>query len=424
MRNSFLGSFVPPGPAGRRLAVIAFVGSLGTGLYLASSAVFAVLHVGLSHTQFGWAMSAAGVVGLLGTVPLGKLGDRIGPRRLLVILQLWRAVWFTVLGFTGDVYVFTLVVCCLGLAEAAIAPLTQVVVASAVGDADRVRTNAILRMLRNAGFSVGALAAAPLLVAGTVWAFRSVVLANAVSFVVAAAILSRLDIVAPAPVRKAGRGLLAALASLRDLPYLRLAALNTVLVLHMSLLSVGIPLWVVSRTDAPVGLVAVLTAVNTVMAVLLQVPMSRPAETEPGAVRCFFRAGLALGVSCLGLAWAGEADRWTAVAVLVASMVAMTFGEILQSAGAWELSYRHAPDDRRTEYLAVFNLGFSAQQIAGPVLFTGVVIALGAWGWAALAVVFCVAGALVRPANDRLAAHRRQSVPAAGPSSTAVAPDG
>lgn len=416
MTGRGLRDYVPPGPVGRRLALISFIDSVGTGLFLAGSAVFAVLHVGLSNTQLGWAMSAAGLVGLVAGIPLGRLGDRIGPRRLLVALQLWRAVCFSALAFAGDIYVFTLTTCCLALAEAAVSPLTQVVVAAAVGDEERVRTMAILRTLRNAGFSVGALAAAPLLTAGTVWALRSVVLVDAASFVVAALVLARLRLAAHVPAPPGEGSVLKSLAGLRDLPYLRLAGLNSVLLLHMTLLSVGIPLWVVSGTDAPVGVVAVLTAVNTVMAVLLQVPLSRRAEDEAGSVRCLALAGVALAVCCVALAGAGAVGRVPAVGLLVAAMIAMTLGEILQSAGAWELSYRHAPPERRTEYLSVFNLGFSVQEIAGPVLFTGVVIALGGWGWLALGCVFVLAGVLVRPVADRLTAARARTRTESSPS--------
>ncbi|ANP53484.1 MFS family permease [Streptomyces griseochromogenes] len=412
MTGRGLRGYVPPGPAGRRLAVISFIDSAGTGLYLAGSAVFAVLHVGLSDSQFGWAMAAAGAVGLVAGIPLGRLGDRVGPRRLLVALQLWRAVWFSALGFAGDVYSFTVIACCLALAEAAVSPLTQVVVAGAVGEAHRVRTMAILRTLRNAGFSIGALGAAPLLAAGTVWAFRSVVLGDAASFVIAAVVLARLRLAAHVPAPPSEGGVLKALAGVRDLPYLGLAGLNSVLILHMTLLSVGIPLWVVSGTDAPVGVVAVLTTVNTLMAVTLQVPLSRRAEDEAGARRCLVGAGVALAVCCAALAAAGTVGRWPAVALLVVAMAGMTFGEMLQSAGAWELSYRHAPGERRAEYLSVFNLGFSVQEIAGPVLFTGVVIALGGWGWLALGALFCLAAALVRPVAGRLAASRAAAVPA------------
>ncbi|MCX5143875.1 MULTISPECIES: MFS transporter [unclassified Streptomyces] len=425
MTVRWLRDYVPPGPTGRRLALISFIDSVGTGLFLASSAVFAVRHIGLDTSQFGWAMSAAGLVGLIVGVPLGRLGDRIGPRRLLVTLQLWRAVWFSALAFAWNLSTFVVIVCCLALAEAAVSPLTQVVVASAVGDDQRVRTMAILRTLRNAGFSVGALAATPLLTVGTAWAFRSTVLANGVSFVIAALVLARLRLVAHAPAPAAGSGALMRLKGLRDLPYLQLTALNSVLVLHMTLLSVGIPLWVVARTEAPVGVVAVLLAVNTVLAVLLQVPLSRRAEHEAGAVRCLIGSGLALAVCALALAGTGSVTRWPAVALLVAATVALTLGEILQSAGAWELSYRHAPADRRTEYLSTFNLGFSVQEIVGPVLLAGGVIALGGWGWLALGGLFCVATVLVRPVAGHLAASRAGSGPEGADTTTdtAVATD-
>ena len=50
---------------------------------------------------------------------------------------------------------------------------------------------------------------------------------------------------------------------------------------------------------------------------------------------------------------------------------------IWQSAGAWELSYRYADPEREVQYLAVFSLGVTAQDIYGPALVAVAVVVRG-----------------------------------------------
>jgi hypothetical protein len=66
-------------------------------------------------------------------------------------------------------------------------------------------------------------------------------------------------------------------------------------VVLLSLLS----LWLVERTDAPHALLAWLFATNTVMAVTLQVRVSRGSETVDGALRDVRRSAWAFVLSCL-----------------------------------------------------------------------------------------------------------------------------
>jgi hypothetical protein len=102
-------------------------------------------------------------------------------------------------------------------------------------------------------------------------------------------------------------------------------------------------------------------------------------------------AGLALAVTCLLVVAAPTLSTAGVIAVLTAAVIALTAGEMLQSAAAWDLTFALAPADRQGEYLAVFNVGTAVERIAGPFL---VILLLGS-GWpvcAGAAAVFTVAG--------------------------------
>ena len=85
--------------------------------------------------------------------------------------------------------VFVVVACAIGLAGAAVPPVSQAVVGAAVSSEDRVDTLAKIRAVRNIGFSVGALVAAAAIQHGSKDSFIFLIAGNAVSFVIAALML-------------------------------------------------------------------------------------------------------------------------------------------------------------------------------------------------------------------------------------------
>jgi hypothetical protein len=396
-----LRGYIPDRGAGRTLALVTFIDSIGTGLFLAGAAIFFVRSIGLTAAQVGLGLSVGGAVGFATTVPIGVLGDRLGPRRLLVLFQLWRAACLVALVFVSDVVSFTVVAALMAIAETATPSLTQAVVASAVDGESRVRNMAILRSTRNVGFSMGVLLAAPLIAAGSAAAFSAIMFGDALSFVVAALILARVPLTRVAAVSPR-LGFLTVLGSFHDWRYAGLASLNSVLTLHMTILVFGIPLWLIHATSAPSGLVAVLMVLNTVMAVVLQVPFSKHATVSGGAPRVLRLAGVMLAGCSVAIAAAAYVSSVFAAALLVLATALMSLGEIWQAAGAWELSYRYADPEREVQYLAVFSLSVTAQDVFGPALVTAAVIGAGTAGWMGLAALFLVATVLVGPATSAL----------------------
>ncbi|WNF29201.1 MFS transporter [Streptomyces sp. C11-1] len=388
-----LSEYLPGSPAGRLFALATLTSSFGTGLFLAGATVFFTTAAGLTHVQLGAGLGIAAFVGLVATIPLGGLADRAGARNVLIGAMLWRALCFTALAFVQGPVAFTVAASCQAVAQNATGPLTQALVGGIAGDGDRVRLMAVVRTVRNIGFSLGALAATPMLLIDDIWINRGVLIGNAAAFAVSALLMLRLR--APGPVKApAFRNPFAAFRAVRDGRYLTLAGLNSVLTLHMTLLAVGLPLWVTSHDSAPDALVPILVLVNTVLAVVLQVPFAKGVTDPRTGVRALRRAGLALAGCAAVLAVPVDTKASLAIAAALAACVLLTAGELWQAAGAWELSYTYAPEDRRNVYLSVFSLGFAVQDMAGPLLITAVVLVQGPPGWLGLAALFAVASLL------------------------------
>jgi MFS family permease len=369
------------------------VDATGSGLFLAGSALFFTRIVGLSSPQVGFGLACAASVALVGTMLWGAVVDVIGTRRVLVVLYLWRAVgslaYIVVRGFVG----FLFVVCFLGLADRATLPVMQTLVGEAVPPAERVKTMAVLRAVKNGGFAIGGLLATIAIGFDTWDAYAALILVDAATFVVAALIGATLPLTHRVPAtfldqrnRSPHPG--------RDLPYLAIAILNSVLALHITLLKIGIPLWIVQHTRAPRTIIAPLFVVNTVLVLAFQVQASRGASTINGAAKCLRRSGGFLAGCCLLLLTAGYLSSTVAIPVLVLGVMAHTSGELFQAAGGWGLSFELAPEESRGLYLSTFSLGVTAQLVIGPLLLANYVIPQGSAGWVALATLFAVVGAV------------------------------
>lgn len=391
-----IGGFGVPRDS-RLLILISLIDSTGTGLFLAGSAVFFTRSAGLSPAEVGIGLTMGGLCALLLLTPLGMLADRIGPRPASVLMHLWRAAGFVGYAFIHDFVSFLIVACVVAPPARAIEPIGQMFVDRHVGTELRMRVLSAIRVVYNLGFTLGALLTTVVLVLDTRAAFLAIVLGDALTFLLAGVLLLKVPLLAEQP-GTVGRTVSGWPKSLRQGRYLAFAGLNGFLVLHIPLLSVGIPLWATLHTSAPRVLVGPLIVVNTVLVLLLQMRFSRTTDTVADGIRVMRRAALCLAGCAVVVAFAGRFDAFGASVLLVAGVVLLTFGEILQVTGGWSLSYALAPRARQGEYLAVFNLGVAAMYLVGPALITVGIIGRGVPGWLLLAAAFLAAAAFVRPA--------------------------
>ncbi|MCL3996064.1 MFS transporter [Streptomyces lavenduligriseus] len=377
------------GPAERRLLTTVAIDATGGGLFLAGATLFYSRVAGLSAGQIGVGLSVLGIVALAATLPNGLLVDRIGPRHALIVLHVWRGVWCCALAFVHSFWQFLAVLVLLGLAEHAGMPALQAYVGSAFGDTERVGVMARVQVLKNTGFLVGALLAAVAVGSGTDAGYRMLLLGDGLSFFVAAVLMTTVRNVGGR--RRRGERH-SPLAPLKNLKFLVLTCCNGVLQLNLSVLVIGMPLWVTRATEAPEAVAPLLIAVNTVIAISLQVPLSRGAETVPGAGRHMLRAGLSFALMCGTLIVASWTPSALAATLMVASVVLHTLGEIWHSSGGWGLQFALSPEAERGNYAAAYSLGPTAEGMVGPSLIAGGVVAAGSAGWTALALLFLAAG--------------------------------
>lgn len=397
------------GPRGS-LARQALLSSVGNFLAPAITAPYLIGPAGLTARMAAFTMAMSAVLTLVASPPAARLIRMLGPRRFAFVSSLVRAALLIllVLGIAPmwTVFLFLLI----GLSEAAAFSVYQLIISSTLGDDARTEALSVRRTLGNIGFTVGGLLTAVVLGAGTSLAYAAGFGLSAVCIALSALFLVRLpassdEIVTPdEAVGKA--------SAWRDPRFAALVLLAVVMATSFSLLTVGVPLWVIQETTVPNSVVGVLLVINTILVVALQVRVSRRAEDWPGAARSVVTGALLFAGAIVLIALSGHVEAWIALVCLVASAVVAAVAEMLDSAAWWTISFEYAHPAHRPDYLATFDAVVPAVTIIGPPLMFAIV-GLGTVGWLTYAGVFVVTALVAH-----LLLHGHQ------PGSTGDAPQG
>jgi MFS family permease len=358
----------------------------GTGLFLAVSALYFVKIVGLGAAAVGTGLAIAGAVAMATGPLVARSTGRYGPRRVLVGMNLARALATYAYLWIDSWRSFLCVAVVVAIAEQSTPPLIQAYVGDRAPQDLRVRVMAVQRTIVNVGISLGGLIAGASLGAGSRASFRWLLIGGVAAYIAVALML--LATRGDSSARPATRGIA---PLMKDRRLLGFSLFNAVMSLWTPMLNVAFPLWLVTRTAIPERVVGILYAVNTVACITLQYPMNRYTRSPRSAWWSYSAAGLLLVIACLGFAAAPALSMPVALTVFTGGILILTIAEILQVGASWTLSFEMAPEQARGTYLVLFGMGRTiGNKVAGPLLMTGVVLALGVTGWISLAAIFAL----------------------------------
>ncbi|WP_432937688.1 MFS transporter [Kribbella sp. CA-253562] len=392
----------------KHLAMAQLANSVGDGAFIVTSALFFTRVVGLSTAQVGLGLTIAWLVGFLTGVPLGHLADRRGPRGVAMLLAVSTAASVGAFLFVRSFPLFLIAAIAYATSQTGLTAARQALLAGLVSPAERTRIRAMLQATANGGLAVGAAFGGVALKFDTTEAYLTVFAIDAVSFLVAAALIRRV----PAARAVTDRDPSAPrLAVLRDRPYAVLTLLNAVMLMFMPLLSLVAPLWIVERTNAPGWVVASLLVINTLGVTVFQVRIARGVTSLKTATRSVRVAGVAMLVACAVFALSAiDAPPAATAVVLAAAAALLTFGEMKLASGAWEISFGLAPAEQQGQYQGFFGTGPAIARMLGPVLLTTLVLGWGPIGWMVVGALFlgtsCATGPAVRWAARTRAASK------------------
>lgn len=385
-----LKELIPPAGIIRTLCLSHVSKTAANGVLMSVSVLYFTRTVHIPATQVGLALTFGAALGLLVAIPSGRLADARGPRGVTVgvlcLLGLFVSGYLLVDSFTGLLIVTALVFA----GEAAVEASGNALIAGLLPPNERVRASSYMRAAANVSVVIGAAAGGLALYLDTHTVYLALLLGAGVLFVAAG--LAYLSVPVVPPVPHTGDG--PVWPVLRDLPYATACLLNTVLIMNSGILTIALPIWITTRTDAPAWLFPCVIIVNATSVVLLQVRVSRGSETVSGGARALRWSGFTLAGACALFALAAGVPVWLAVVVLLLGALVHVIAEMLHAAGAWALGFGLAPEHLQGQYQGLFAVSSQLGQMAAPALVTLLLTGLGAGGWAVLAVLFVLTGAV------------------------------
>lgn len=365
--------------------LVATLDALGTGMFLPVSVIFFIQSRGLSAVSVGSALSIASLIGL-GLAPVGaRLIDRWRPAPVLVINYSAKALVFAVYLFVSSPVEFFLAALVARVVSHWAQPVHLMMSSMIAEPGRRVRLLATSRALRNIAMSAGSGVAALVLLLDPGAGGAGLVVANAASYFVAAALaftyLPRTPAVsAPSP---DGRSVTTSWSDvlLRSPAYLRATGAAFLLTLQTPLLVVAFPLTVSAVTDLGGTLTAIALTVNTVAVALLQVLFSRGSEDAQGAAVALKWGGVALVGCCVPMALVGSGTSFALVCGLALGFVVLnTVAELWISAGSWGVALAMAPEGS-SRHLTFYSSAESLGSAVGAGATAIVLDSLGPGGW-------------------------------------------
>jgi predicted MFS family arabinose efflux permease len=394
---ALLRDVLPPPGIIRLLAVSNLAKTTAHGVLMTINVLYftRVLHIAPERVGLALTLGAAG--GILAGVPAGRLADLRGPRPVTVALMVLLGVaacGYALVGGFGGLVVATAVV--IG-AESSANAARGALIAGLLPAAERLRALAYMRSTANIGVAVGAVAGGLALLLDTKAAYLSLILVAGGLFVLSGLAFLRVPTVPATASTSDGPQW----TVLRDKRYAAVAVLNAVLVMADAVLLVAMPIWISERTDVPPSFFTVMLLVNTTAVVLGQARVSRGTEDVSGGLRAWRRGGVALAVACAVFAASSGRPGWLAAVILLGGTLVHVLGEMLQSAGAWSLSYGLAPDHAQGEYQGLFEMSTQLGVTLAPLLITAALEGLGGLGLVLYAGLFLVAGLAAGPIVQR-----------------------
>jgi MFS family permease len=351
----------------RSFVVATFIDFLGTGLFLPFSLLYFTRAVGLPLPAVGLALSIAMTI-TLPLVPMtGLLIDRFGTRRVVLLAQFLQGAGF--LGYLVVRNVPMLVGMALldAMGQRLFWSAYFTLMAEVAAPHERDRWYGLGAATHNAGLGLGGLLAGVVVGANAILGYHLVVIADALSFFLAAGLLL-FGVRATTPQRSDSPQRSGYKRILRDRPFLALVATNMIFALCSLMLGIGVPVYVAVALRAPIWIIGTLMAQSLALIAILQTVIVRLLEP-------YRRTRALILTGWLWCAWCGLLTLALLVprALLIPFLFLVTcvyvLAELIHDPTSNALAADIGQESLRGRYLALFQLSWSVAGLIAPGLF-------------------------------------------------------
>ncbi len=389
----------------RRFVTAIAIDAVGSGVFMPVSILYFLVTTDLSLVQVGAAISLASAVALPAGPLLGGLVDRYGAKHVLLAGNLLQTAGFVAYLATDSFAGLTLWTVVVTVGRTAFWGSYGNIVAAISVPGEREKWFGFLGALRNVGFAVGGLASGLAITIGTSTAYSAVVLANAVSYVVAFLLL----LAVPPTMRAAHRAVEGAWGTvLRDRPYRLLWVTQLAYSTAMMVLNFAVPVYATTVLGLSGWVTGAVFTLNTVMVGFGQ-GLAVRAMTGALRWRVLMLSNLVFAASFVVLLGASRLSVGLAAAVVVLGSGIYTLGELLGGPVLGALSAEAAPEHLRGRYLSLIQLAWNLASTVAPVAFAWLLDRGPSQIWVVL-VVMSLVGAGLTVLLGRVLPHAAQAV--------------
>lgn len=325
-------------------------------------ALYLTKKIGVSPAEAGTALLVYGAAAFIAAPLTGKLSDKLGSLRIMKFALFGSGIIFFLYSFITNYYLILFASFILAAVNESFRPANLSLITEIVTPSQRRMAFALNRLAINAGMSIGPVIGGFL----TLIDYHYLFYANALASIAAGIYLSSVkwsslssggddEIIADITKIK--------LSVISDKKYLffLFAIIPANLVFFQQL--GALPLYIVNNLGYSTAAFGLFNAINTVLIILVEVPLNNWMNDTP------YKKSLMIGAMLAGIGFGGFAIATTTFS-LAAAIIIFTFGEMIFFPITAAYTSEIAPANRRGEYMGYYQMTFSFAFSAGPWLGT------------------------------------------------------
>lgn len=317
--------------------------------------------VGTTPAEAGFALLIYGIAAFISAPVTGKIADKVGSLKVMKFSLFGSGVIFILYSFIENYYLILIASLFLAAVNESFRPANLSMISELVEPTQRRVAFALNRLAINAGMSIGPVIGGFL----SLIDFHFLFYANALSAIASGIYLSSVKWTSlQAPVKHSSsetEKIKFSILSDRAFLFFLVAVIpvNLVFFQHIG----ALPLYIVDELGFTTAAFGLLSAVNTVMIIFLEVPINDYLSSIS------YKRSMIAGALLAAIGFGLFAVAHTIIP-LIAAIVIFTFGEMIFFPVTAAYTSEAAPENRKGEYMGYYQMTFSFAFSAGPWLGT------------------------------------------------------
>lgn len=348
------------------------VDSLGTGSFVSISTIFFLNNSHVSATLIGIGLTLSAISGMVASVPVAYLADRLGKLRIFSVSYILRAFGMLLWqGIKGNIS-FLIFMTLFGIIDRSAASLTRSLIVAPLSKEKASILMGNMALPTNLGYGIGAG------ISGIISFFKLnlfiALIINAFSFILVVLIynyaLKDVDVTSANIKRSPLISFKAIKISLINKKRFNLIIENFIFSFHRTLLNVYIPLLVVKNFTNLTWMAPTAFVCNTIVIALFQGFVNKIAVQKKVYDIFWIISGFCLGISFFGIVISNiNNTKKFYLILLILLVIVQIIAELFSSAALAVYMVEFSRSQYLTLDLSAINLGGQLQNIVGPMIF-------------------------------------------------------